>query len=316
MLFTDPSGTKKNLAKDPAVVKWLDKYYLYYSVFLPDENGREVLGIGIAVSDDMENWVKTGNFPLTQPCESNGIGAPAAIVLDGAVHLFYQTYGNWTKDAICHAVSSDGIHFEKDGTNPIFKPSETWCCGRAIDADVCVFGDKLYLYFATRDHEAEIQKVGVASAPLGSGFGRGAWTECVAQSVVAPEFRWEGKCVEAPAALENGGKVWLFYGGSYNCTPQQIGVAVSDDGVFFKKLSKEPFLRCGNAGSWNASESGHPYIFRDDDGSVWLFYQGSPDGGESWYISKTKVDFSKGYPALENLQAAESGGAAVHTDVR
>ena len=59
-----------------------------------------------------------------------------------------------------------------------------------------------------------------------------------------------------------------------------------------------------------------PMGFRDDDGSVWLFYQGSPDGGESWYISKTKVDFSKGYPALENLHAAESGVAAVHTDVR
>lgn len=90
----------------------------------------------------------------------------------------------------------------------------------------------------------------------------------------------------------------MFYGGSYNCTPQQIGIAVSDDGVFFRKLSPKPFLSNGQAGSWNASESGHPYVFRDDDGVVWLFYQGSPDGGESWYLSKVKVDFSDGKPVL------------------
>lgn len=298
MLFTDVSGTKKKFAKDPAVVHWQGRYYLYYSVFLPDGVGKEVLGIGIAASDDMEHWKKLGNFPLTQPCEKNGVGAPGAIVLGEKIHLFYQTYGNGEKDAICHAWSEDGRTFEKDDTNPVFSPSDTWCCGRAIDADVCAFGDRVYLYFATRDHEMEVQKVGVASAAIDGGFGRGEWRECLAQSVVAPEYKWEGRCIEAPAALEEGGRVWMFYGGSYNCTPQQIGVAVSDDGVFFRKLSPKPFLSNGQAGSWNASESGHPYVFRDDDGVVWLFYQGSPDGGESWYLSKVKVDFSDGKPVL------------------
>lgn len=204
MLFTDVSGTKKKFAKDPAVVHWQGRYYLYYSVFLPDGEGKEVLGIGIAASDDMEHWKKLGNFPLTQPCEKNGVGAPGAIVLGGKIHLFYQTYGNGEKDAICHAWSEDGRTFEKDDTNPVFSPSDTWCCGRAIDADVCAFGDRVYLYFATRDHEMEVQKVGVASAAIDGGFGRGEWRECLAQSVVAPEYKWEGRCIEAPAALEEG----------------------------------------------------------------------------------------------------------------
>lgn len=123
MLFTDVSGTKKKFAKDPAVVHWQGRYYLYYSVFLPDGVGKEVLGIGIAASDDMEHWKKLGNFPLTQPCEKNGVGAPGAIVLGEKIHLFYQTYGNGEKDAICHAWSEDGRTFEKDDTNPVFSPS-------------------------------------------------------------------------------------------------------------------------------------------------------------------------------------------------
>jgi len=79
----------------------------------------------------MESWQVVGGFPLTQPCEEKGVGAPAAIVLNGKVHLFYQTYGNREKDAICHAVSDDGLRFEKDPTNPIFHPTDDWCCGRA-----------------------------------------------------------------------------------------------------------------------------------------------------------------------------------------
>ena len=82
----------------------------------------------------------------------------------------------------------------------------------------------------------------------------------------------------------------MFYAGAYNCAPQQIGCAVSDDGVFFRRISSEPLVRPGEPGSWNACESGHPYVFRDDDGSAWLFYQGSPDMGQSWYLSRMSLE--------------------------
>lgn len=83
----------------------------------------------------------------------------------------------------------------------------------------------------------------------------------------------------------------MFYGGSYNCTPQQIGCAVSSDGINFKRISDEPIVPCGKAGEWNSSESGHPYVFEDEDGSVHLFYQGSADMGATWYLSRIPIDF-------------------------
>ncbi len=293
MLFTNESLHR--FAKDPAVVRFQDRYLLYYSIRCTD--GR--LGVGIAVSSDLEDWQPWGQLPMDIPCEHNGAAAPGAIVLDGRVHLFYQTYGNWEKDAICHAVSEDGLHFTKNPENTVFSPPATWCCGRAIDADVCVFGGRLHLYFATRDHAMRIQKVGGAWAALDSGFGKASWTMLAQQSILSPELQWEGECIEAPATIVYEGKVYMFYGGSYNCTPQQIGCAVSADGVFFQRVDTAPFLPCGAPDAWNSSESGHPYVFRDPvDNRVHLFYQGSADMGKTWYLSRAEITFRDGKPVL------------------
>lgn len=152
MHFADGSKGKP-FSKDPAVVQFKGSYYMYYSL-PPYPDGREPKGwsIGIAKSPDLSSWEKAGDL-FGQPggCEQNGICAPGAIVLHNQVHLFYQTYGNGKNDAICHAVSSDGIHFERNPTNPVFAPTGDWNAGRAIDADVIVWQNQVFLYTATRD---------------------------------------------------------------------------------------------------------------------------------------------------------------------
>jgi len=229
-------------------------------------------------------------------CEKKGLGAPAAIVMGGAVHLFYQTYGNRAKDAICHAVSRNGVDFERNADNPIFAPKGDWTVGRAIDADVIVDGERLLLYWATRDHAMEVQMVGVASAALDSGFGRDAWTQRCDGPILKPELPWEKRCIEAPSVCKHGGRFFMFYAGAYNNEPQQIGVAVSDDGVAWERLADTPLVPNGGPDEWNASESGHPGIFVDDDGRHYLFFQGNNDGGKSWYLSKMCVEWADGLP--------------------
>lgn len=294
MLYTNEA--LGHFAKDPCVVQYNGKWWLYHSVMLD-----RVLGIGIAVSDDGDHFSYCGTIPLTCSCEKNGIGAPGAIVHDGRIHLFYQTYGNGAMDAICHAISEDGLHFIKDANNPIFAPRPPftempeWSCGRAIDADVCIFGSRLYLYFATRDRNFRRQIVGCATAPVTPDLSSG-W-ELYPEPVLTPTLDWERDCIEAPAAICRDGKIYLFYAGSYNCAPQQIGCAVSEDGVHFQRLfTEKPFLCCGDTGDWNASESGHPYILEAVDGQIWLYYQGSPDNGKSWYLSRHALTFSDGLP--------------------
>lgn len=295
MLFTDEK--RGNFAKDPAVVRLNDTYFLYYSTKI----GENKYGIGISESSDLETFTKIGELPLTQACEQKGIAAPGAIVLGGKIHLFYQTYGNWENDAICHAVSGDGVHFDKNPENPVYRPENTWCIGRAIDADVCVFEGKLHLYIATRDHEMRVQKVGGAWASLESGFGKSAWTHLTNASILTPELRWEGECIEAPATIVHDGAIYMFYGGSYNCTPQQIGCAKSIDGAHFTRTSPLPFITNGDKGAWNESESGHPFAFKDKDEKMYLFYQGSPDKGKTWYLTKTQIGFENGKPVRKDL---------------
>jgi len=311
MRYAD-SSRGRPFSKDPAVVRFRERYRIYYSL-PPYKDGRPDDGwsIGIAESDDLEHWRRVGELLPEQACEQKGLCAPGAIVEDdpalGArVHLFYQTYGNGPRDAICHAVSEDGVHFERDPTNPVFQPTGVWNCGRAIDADVVavdgsVGGDELLLYFATRDPAMEVQMLGVASAPLGSGYGREAWTQRCDAPILKPELPWEQECIEAPAVCWHGERLYMFYAGAYNNRPQQIGCAVSEDGLTWRRLSDEPFLPNGRPGAWNACESGHPYVFVDADGQTYLFFQGNDDMGQTWYLSYVRVDWENGQPHLKKV---------------
>ena len=274
---------------------------MYFSI--PPLKGDPQSGwnIGIAESRDLTHWTKVGEVTPEAGCdyEQKGLCAPCALVRDGQVHLFYQTYGNRERDAICHASSADGLHFRRDATNPIFRPTGTWHCGRAIDAEVCEFNGQYFLYFATRDPEFKIQMQGVATAPLTTDFRRDDWTMACDSSILSPNLPWEGKCVEGASIARRGKELFMFYAGAYNNAPQQIGVARSSDGIHWERLSDKPFLANGEADAWNACESGHPHIFTDTDGRTYLFYQGNNDKGRTWLLSQHEVVWKHGLPKLK-----------------
>ena len=300
MLFRSPTSEPgRFFAKDPCVIRYKGRGYLYFSKQLIEENGYDRFVIGIAVSENLEDWEEAGVILPEQEAEGRGLAAPGAIVLDGVIHLFYQSYGQFPKDHICHATSVDGIHFERDETNPVVVPEGDWNAHRAIDADVIAFGNELFMYWATRDPDLKIQMLGVSSARLGSGYHRNDWVQRCCESILKPELPWERTCIEAPASLVRDGRVYLFYAGAYNCSPQQIGCAVSDDAIHFERLRETPLLSNGPADAWNASESGHPYVFEDENGTIHLFYQGSPDGGKNWLLSRAEVVFDEqGIPEI------------------
>jgi cytolysin (calcineurin-like family phosphatase)/predicted GH43/DUF377 family glycosyl hydrolase len=286
-------------SKDPCVIRFKDRYWMYYSIPpFGDRRADDGWAIGVATSRDLTAWEKAGEALPEQECERKGICAPGAIVLEGKVHLFYQTYGNGPKDAICHAVSEDGLRFVRDASNPVFRPSGGWTVGRAIDAEAFPVGDRLLLYYATRDPAMKVQMVGVAGADLKSGFGRDAWKPLSDGPILKPELDWEKKCIEAPSVCRRGDKLFMFYAGAYNNQPQQIGVASSRDGLSWKRLSDRPFLPNGPAGSWNESESGHPGVFAEADGATWLFYQGNRDRGKTWYLSRIRIGWRDDVPVI------------------
>jgi beta-1,2-mannobiose phosphorylase / 1,2-beta-oligomannan phosphorylase len=303
MMFGDTTRTGVPFSKDPHVVWFGGRYLMYYSVtsYTTKDGISYGWGVGIAESSDLNNWSRIGevNRDTEAVYESKGIAAPCALVVGDKVHLFYQTYGNGRDDAICHAWSTDGIHFTRNATNPIFKPDGEWNCGRAIDAEVIFFKGRYFLYYATRDPDYKIQMQGVAIAPGSTNFDRHDWKHVsVNEPMLKPELPWELDCIEAASVIEKNGELFMFYAGGYNNAPQQVGVAKSTDGIHWVRLSDKPFLSNGHPGEWNSSESGHPHIFANPNGTDYLFFQGNNTKGKNWFISNVKVGWEDGLPTV------------------
>lgn len=309
MLYGDearPGPEGHPFAKDPTVIRHGGRYLMYYSACAyqkgkcPRGISRERAGWwgSIAESRDLVHWRRIGEIDVSgAPAFVNWV-APCAKKFDGKVHLFAQGIaakeGNPPpNNVIWHATSDDGIHFVLGKDNPVMVPKNEWSIVRAIDAEVYRVADRMILMFATRESPSgRMQQLGVAWAPYGSDYGAKDWRE---QSLKGPFFKpelpWEMNCIEAPTVVKRRGIWYMFYAGAYNHERQQIGVAWSEDGVNFKRWRDEPVLPHGLEGSWNAWESGHPGAFEDDDGAVYLFYQGKATLNGDYRLSCLKVDF-------------------------
>ena len=296
--FGDPGGRN---TKDPSVVRVGETYFMYYSQQQADGSFR----IAAATSDNLLDWTSQGTLPLEVPAGKIGCAAPGARVIDGKVRMFFQSYGGRGNDNIVYAESADGLQFTQPKVQHLIVPAGDWTNGRAIDAEPYVVGDTLYCYWATRDPTGATQMVGVSKAPLAadSYADSAAWEQVsvdkptlaptvpTAADAVGLDLAWEQKCIEAPTLIEHDGRHYLFYAGAFNNGPQQIGVAVSDDAVHFRRMNNgRPILGPGEAGTWNASESGHPGVFHDADGRDYLFYQGdNTRQGVKWHISMVPI---------------------------
>jgi predicted GH43/DUF377 family glycosyl hydrolase len=305
MMYGDTTRLGVPFSKDPHVVEFHGRYLMYYTIPAGAKGHSDAVGwgIGIAESRNLKDWHRVGEVKKEGPYLEKGFCAPCALVRNDTVHIFFQ--GSGPKDspayseAICHAWSVDGINFTQDPSNPIFSSRGTWNCGRAIDAEVVKFNGQYYMYFASRTPDHKNQLIGVAVAPDGTDFSRGSWSEPVDKSILFSEYPWEGICIEAPSVIQVGDSLFMFYAGAYNNAPQQIGLAVSSDGISWKKVSNKPFLENGDLGSWNYCESGHPHIFRNSKGKTYLFYQGNDDFGKTWYLSNLEIKWKHGRPVIK-----------------
>ena len=110
-MYEDTSRRGVPFSKDPHVVNFQGRYLMYYTLPPRLDVSGSGANIGIASSKDLVNWSKVGEITPEKNAvyEKNGLCAPGALVRDGKIHLFYQTYGNGKNDAICHAVATPCI---------------------------------------------------------------------------------------------------------------------------------------------------------------------------------------------------------------
>ena len=303
MRFGDIAQRGKPFSKDPTVIRHEGRYLMYYSVrsydeaYLPKGMPKRRLKTwcgSVAESKDLVNWKRIGDINVKAATELAEIGvAPCVKKLDGKIHMFCQGHRPGFKNVLWHATSEDGINFVCKDSEPTFAPDNNWARKRrAIDAEVYRLDDKLIMMYAVRETTGKIQMLGMASAPYGSSYDLGTWTEITTEkSFFKPDLPWEMKCIEAPTVIKHKGVWYMFYAGAYNHERQQIGLAWSTDGINYKRWSEKPVFPHGEKGSWNEWESGHPGVFQDDDGQVYLFFQGKPTLKGDYLLSCAKVKF-------------------------
>jgi predicted GH43/DUF377 family glycosyl hydrolase len=283
--------------EDPEVVRFRDRWFLYYTLAPGSGSRRLPWHIGIAVSDDLERFEKVAELAPVDLAVQNGVCPGSLIVIGDRLHLFYFSYGSGANDSIHLATTEDGVRFTPHPRNPIYRALGEWNCGRAISPHVVRHGDRLRMYACTRDPEMSRQSIVVAEAPLRSDLGPGTWTQLGWGEAFGPEEGWEHESTESPSVIERDGAWYMFYGGGYWTRPQQVGCARSVDGIRWVRLGG-PLLpyRTGIDGA--PLERASPSVFRDGDGRDHLVVQESADRGQNWRVVSFPIDWRDGIPVL------------------
>lgn len=300
MTFSDRSRGFEG-AEDPEVVRFGDRYFMYYVLAPGTGVQRQSWHIGIAASRELEltRFEKVAEIAPAHLGEQNGIAVGSVLVHEGRVHLFYFSYGSGANDAVCLATSTDGLWFTPHPGNPIFRTRGEWNCGRAISPHVVRFGERWRMYVCTRDPEMSRQSIVLAEAKVGSDLGPEAWQQIGSGELFGPELDWEHESTESPSLIEHGGRWYMFYGGGYWTRPQQIGCAVSVDGVRWSRLADRPLLPYVSGADGVPLERASPSVFRDQDGNDHLFVQESADRGRNWRVVSFPIRWVDGQPIID-----------------
>ncbi|MGA3298189.1 MAG: hypothetical protein ABSD41_12160, partial [Candidatus Bathyarchaeia archaeon] len=107
------------------------------------------------------------------------------------------------------------------------------------------------------------------------------------QLIVGLGNPWEAGLVFSPSVIHNSSKLMMWYTGEDVKGYDQIGLAMSNDGVNWSKYNGNPVLKLGPSGSWDSgSVIGCSVIF--ENGMFKMWYGGQTyqyrSGATSWQI--------------------------------
>lgn len=222
---------------DPSVVRFGDRYLLYYSATTGDAHGfatELALGvpeavlpsgetIGLAVGDDPFRFVKSDRNPVVDG------RCPHAFVWKGRVFLYFlRVAGGGYR--IHLAVSEDGVHFAEAQEQPVLPPGDAGEWDSRSVTTPCVFSEDeaFYLLYAG-DAEGLDDPTGIGIA-VSTDLLR--WEKLVGNPifVTGEPGRFDSASVAGPRLKRFGDTFFLWYAGSNrkirDGLNSQIGVAL------------------------------------------------------------------------------------------
>jgi predicted GH43/DUF377 family glycosyl hydrolase len=219
--------------------------------------------LGLAVSDDGEKWTKRAK-PLLPLGERDNFHCTPALLRnpdgnlvkkEGLWHLLYC--GNRADD-VEHATSRDGLTWEKDPRNPIYK--------RAYAPNLLQVGDENWMYYVHKPAKKDGKEI-PWEIHLATGRDFYSLKAHRANPVLKLSQTWENAHLFYPYVLKEG-KTWLmFYASYWKGHPQStaIGMATSADGLWWTKSDANPVLVPTPGSTFDSKYTSAQCVLRDGD---------------------------------------------------
>ena len=269
-----------------SVVAVGDTLKMWYSGFDGTMDGPTRIGHARSV-DGGETWVKYDGNPVfiegeTGQWDDEGVDG-ACVLRDGG--LYRMWYIGHDENVTGHyriglATSTDGVHWERHGGNPVLGPGPpgTFDDDQVLWPSVVKEDDLYHMYYVGMTWAPWGFAIGHAVSSDGTSWERG--DEPVLSHGGPGEF--DEFLVNSMAVLPDGGRFNMWYSGSDGET-LRIGFASSPDGlVWTKDDERNPVLDLGSPGAWDDLNVHQPLVLKVP-GFLKMWYSG---GCEATYADR------------------------------
>jgi predicted GH43/DUF377 family glycosyl hydrolase len=212
-------------------------------------------------NSNIGSWIDFANNPILKrggtDIDWGGIGQPKIFVDNGIYRMYYLNYS--FPSPVSYAESQDGVNWARPDSLPIIRAgvSGKWDDGGTGPGPVYKVGEKYYMMYQGYDAINKHFKIGLAISTNGR-----TW-EKYPNPIISDSLNWEYNLVACDVKIINE-KYYLYYasGGS-------IGLAVSTDGINWKKYSSLPILTPTQA--WESGNITFPSVVKDGSKYVMLY---------------------------------------------
>ena len=278
MRYTDPvliPGGPGTWDENFSVVNSVLFHEGIYKMWYEGENG-----FGYATSVDEINWIKdTLNNPLLEPgppgsWDEMEIASASVLFVDDTFHLWYSGVDAFNENRIGHAISLDGINWEKDTANPVLDLGEpgSFDDHELIHPFVIYENNQYWMYY--NGHDGTTQRIVLATS-----IDKVNWDRYYLNPILNPgPEEWDSYELGPLCVVVYQDTFRLFYTGLKLDKTVRIGYAFSTDGYHYTKYADNPVLDFGDPGQWDDAGVGLPYVIVDEEDSLYKMWYGGSDG--------------------------------------
>ncbi|MBU1557697.1 hypothetical protein KKC45_01940 [Patescibacteria group bacterium] len=179
--------------------------------------------------------------------ESEHVFNPAAIDINGNVHILYRAMGENDISSIGLAVSKDGIHIDERLSDPIYTPRESFEIKGCEDARLVEIDDKIYMTYTAYDG-VNVPRIAITSISREDFIARN-WNWSSPALLSSPSLMDKDACI-LPKKTEDG---YMIY--------HRMGESICCDFVETLDFSKEKINKCiqllfPRHGMWDSKKVG------------------------------------------------------------